>query len=280
MKYNIKELWIYPIKSCRGIQLEEVEVQAKGFAWDRELMLIDAQGMFQTQRKFADLATLQVALDGDVMMLSSSKSSIAPFSFTPTLIGEEKEVAIWKDTSTAIDQGDEVAVWFNEALGLTKDKQLRLVRQSPKYIRAIDPDFAAPNAPVSFADGYPCLITNTASLNLLNEKIYATHQTTQHAVTMNRFRPNIIIETKEAFCEGNWKQIKIGAVQFDNIKPCSRCVVTTADQHTGTRDTQNEPLRTLSTFRKSDKGKIQFGENLIPKNNGWIKIDDGLEVGL
>lgn len=279
MNYTVKELWIYPIKSCRGIKLTEAKVSLKGFTWDRELMLVDQHGKFLTQRTFPQLTSIQVALEGKSMLLSSTKKNIEPLRFAPTLEGTQRAVEIWKDKSTAIDQGDEVAAWFKKALDLSDEEAPRLVRQSPDFIRPLDPAFAIQeNAPVSFADGYPCLVTTTASLADLNKRINEHHGNDEHEVTMDRFRPNIVVETTEAFEEGDWKRIQIGSVQFDNVKPCARCIVTTTDQNTGERNPKKEPLRTLNTFRKLEIGKVMFGENLIPRSVGLIKVGDKLST--
>ena len=80
---------------------------------------------------------------------------------------------------------------------------------------------------------------------------------------MNRFRPNIVVETDTPFLEDRWRYISIGMIEFNVVKSCSRCVITTTDQQTGERNPQQEPLRTLSKFRNS-RGKILFGENLVP----------------
>lgn len=266
-------LYIYPIKSCQGIRLESAEVTSKGFVWDREFMLVDSKGKFMTQRDYPQLATIQVQIVEDTFLLSGSTS----LTFKPTLKGREIPVKIWSDRAVAIDQGDEVARWFQTALGLKNE--CRLVRQSPTQIRTIDRQYATQeNEPVSFADGYPFLLTNTASLDELNRRINETYRDRSQEVTMNRFRPNIVIESDKAFLEENWQLIQLGSVKFASVKPCSRCIITTTNQLTGARNPLGEPLKTLSTFRRFGSAGVMFGENLIPQTTGRIAVGDRIEI--
>ena len=81
----------------------------------------------------------------------------------------------------------------------------------------------------------------------------------------------------QAFGESSWQKIKIGEINYALVKPCSRCIITTTDQETGRRNPQQEPLKTLSTFR-SFSGGIMFGENVIPEKTGTIKVGDPITV--
>ncbi|MGK7874232.1 MAG: MOSC domain-containing protein [Xenococcaceae cyanobacterium] len=275
----VSEIFIYPIKSCQGIKLELAEVTPKGFAWDREFMLVDRKGKFLTQRQYPNLARIQVQISGDIISLSAGDTNLKPLIFKSTLTGLEIEVDIWRDQTIAIDQGDEVAEWFQRALQLNLEQKCRLVRQSPKYIRPIDKKYAVrEDEPVSFADGYPFLITSTASLVELNRRIREFHKDNNQEVPMNRFRPNIVVNTSEPFIEGEWKLISIGGVKFAVVKPCSRCIITTTDQFTGKRNNLREPLRTLSTFRQFSNRDIMFGENMIPRTTGVVRVGDKVQI--
>ncbi len=272
---RVKSLHIYPIKSCRGISLSESEVTPKGFKNDREYMIVNSAGKFLTQRQHPQLATLAVEIEGDYLCLFTEvgvKESGRKdyFRLRPITEGKTTLVQVWRDSTEAIDQGDEVADWLENFLGFP----CRLVKQSEYHIRPIDPNYAGnSNSPVSFADGYPYLITNTASLEELNRKIPDEGD----RVPMNRFRPNIVIETDKPFIESQWREIIIGDVRFSLVKPCTRCIITTTNQDTGERNINQEPLKTLQTFRKGKEG-IMFGENMIPQQTGTIKVGDGLRA--
>jgi uncharacterized protein YcbX len=261
---HVSDLYIYPIKSCRGLQLSRVEVTPKGFRWDREMMLVDVKGKFLCQRQHPRLATVEVQLEEDRMTLVAGDRSL---TFQPSLKGEKMAVEVWADRTMAIDQGDKVARWFERVL----DWPCRLVRQSPDEIRLVDPNYAGNSAtPVSFADGYPILLTNTASLADLNDRL-------AEKIPMGRFRPNLVIESDRAFIEDTWKAIAIGQISYSLVKPCSRCLVTTTDQQTGERHPTTEPLKTLATFRHFPGG-VMFGENVIPQQTGTIQVGDRVEI--
>jgi uncharacterized protein YcbX len=270
---KVTELHIYPLKSCQGISLGQVKVNPKGLSGDREFMLVNKEGKFLSQRQYPQLATIQVKFVHDLLQLSVKDNHL--FSFKSTLTGKEIEVEIWGDRCLAIDQGEKVSQWFEKVLNIP---DCRLVRQSPKYPRKVDSSYAVNREnQVSFADGYPLLLTATASLAELNRRLEETYSDPSLIVPMNRFRTNIVINTTESFIESTWKTIKIGQVNFTLVKPCSRCVITTTNQETGERNPLLEPLKTLASFRQVGK-KIMFGENMIPLNTGVIQVGDLVEV--
>lgn len=272
---KVTDLYVYPIKSCQGIRLSQAEVKEKGFLWDREFMLVNQEGIFLTQRDYPLLATIKVNLEGDCLYLSSNHNQLSPLKLTPISEGKELKVQVWRSNTKAIDQGEEVAEWFNEVLQLSGTSKCRLVKQSSRYPRKIDSKYSfRNNQAVSFADGYPFLLTATASLDDLNRRLQEKYPDQNQQVPMNRFRPNIVIETNEPFMEGQWKSIKIGEVKFRLVKPCSRCVVTTTDQNIGKVNELKEPLATLSSFRRFRNQGVMFGENMIPESLGMIKVGD------
>lgn len=274
----VSQLCIYPIKSCQGIQLETAKVTAKGLLWDREMMVVSQRGKFLTQRQFPQLAKVKVELADDTVTLSLSDGTLEPLTFTSTLQGREIAVEIWHDLTIAIDQGDRVARWFHKVLELDSTKECRLVRQSPQYERKIDKKFLRHTNTVSFADGYPCLLTTTASLEELNRRIIDIYHDSSETVGMDRFRSNIVVETKLPFDEDNWKTVQIGEIKFTIAKPCSRCIITTINQQSSDRNTFKEPLRTLGTFRHFSEQGVMFGENMIPQHSGIISVGDRLQV--
>ena len=275
----VSELCIYPLKSCQGIKLKRAEVTPKGFVWDREFMLVSQKGKFLTQRQFPQLAKVRVQISGEQISLSTLDRQLEPLTFQPTLTGTEIEVEIWRDYTKAIDQGDRVAEWFHTFLELDSQKKCRLVRQSPTHIRLLNRKYQTEvEETVSFADSYPYLLTATASLNELNRRIRDIYQQHSQEVPMDRFRPNIVVETEQPFVEGKWKLIQIGEVKFTLAKPCSRCIIATTNQQTGRTNEFREPLRTLSTFRQFGEQGVLFGEYMIPHNLGVIEVGDRVQV--
>ena len=137
--------------------------------------------------------------------------------------------------------------------------------------RPVDPDYARPEDRVSFADGYPLLVTNEASLVDLNRRL-------DRPVPMDRFRTNLRVAGAAAWAEDGWGHLHVGGAEFFVAKTCDRCVVTTVDQATGRKAEDNEPLRTLGGFRRDPRGRTIFGQNLIPRRLGRIAVGDAVEV--
>jgi uncharacterized protein len=275
----VSKLCVYPLKSAQEIELHQVQVESKGFVGDREMMLVSGNGRFITQRQFPQLAKIQVRIVGQSITLQVIDNTFPSITFISPLDGALIEVEIWRDRFLAIDQGNEVAQWFHQFLNLPGDKVCRLVKQSAASSRSLEKKY--PNdedQPLSLADNYPVMLTATASLMELNQRIIEIHQQRNQAIPMNRFRPNIVIETVEPFIEDCWRLIQIGAIQFEVVKPCSRCIITTINQNDGAKNSLKEPLNTLGTFRQLSEQGVMFGVNLIPQNEGIIQVGDRLEV--
>ena len=274
----VSQLCVYPLKSARGIELAQTQITAKGLLGDREFMLVSGSGKFITQRQFPQLAKVQVEIIDRYITLQA-ENEIAPLTFVPTLNGTLTEVEIWRDRLEAIDQGDEVAQWFRQLLRLAPNRVCRLVRQSPHHVRFLKQKYPrGGKQPVGFADNSPIMLTATASLIELNQRIVEIHQQQSQAVAMNRFRPNIVVDTIEAFIEDSWSLIQIGEIRFKVAKPCSRCIITTVDQQQGVKTLLKEPLNTLGTFRQLSEQGVMFGVNMIPQNEGSIRVGDRLQV--
>ena len=275
----VSKLCVYPLKSAQGIDLQQVQVQRKGFLGDREIMLVSGSGKFITQRQFPQLAKIQVRIVGRSVTLQVADDSFPSITFTSIIDGALIEVEIWRDRILAIDQGNEVAGWFQEFLNLPPDKSCRLVRQSAAHIRLLDKKYADDeDRPVSFADNSPVMLTATSSLMELNQRIIEIHQQYDRAIPMSRFRPNVVVETIEPFIEDRWRIIQIGEIQFQMAKPCSRCIIANIDQHNGNKSELKEPLNTLGTFRQLSEQGVIFGVNMIPLNEGIIYLGDRLQV--
>jgi len=268
---RVSELTIYPIKSCAGTTLTHAEVQEQGLRNDRRWMLVDESNVALTQRDIFKMALIHPRLsqtESGETTIKLSAPDYDDFVLTPSSVKNGKPplwVQVWNDPCEAIDQGDAVAQWFSTYLG----KKCRLVEMAPDFHRIVDQMYATEKTDhVSFADGFPVLIISQASLDDLNTRL-------KEPILMNRFRPNIVVTGCEPFAEDDWKNIKIGETEFAIVKPCARCVITTIDQFTGTLT--GEPLKTLKTFRNVNN-KLMFGQNVIPKSAGKIRLADQITV--
>jgi uncharacterized protein YcbX len=261
---TLSNLTYYPIKACRGFDVAESYVERMGLANDRRMMVVTPEGEFLTQREYPRLALVTPTLKNDSVTLSAPDFDSIQFGIQKS--GTPTSVNIWKSKGvSAIDQGDESAQWFSDWLGVS----VRLVHVDERYKRKLNPDYAvSAEDHTGFADGYPILIISEASLQDLNSKL-------ESALPMNRFRPNIIVKNCEPFAEDTWKRVKIGDIEMALVKPCPRCVVTTIDKETLQKN--KEPLKTLSTYRNQEGGAM-FGMNVIPLNEGEIKVGMSLEI--
>jgi uncharacterized protein YcbX len=138
--------------------------------------------------------------------------------------------------------------------------------------RPVSPEYGAPGDVVSFADGYPLLLTTTGSLDQLGDWLTDAGD---RPVPMNRFRPNVVVTGTSPWAEDQWRRIQIGDVCFRVAKPCGRCVVTTTDQHTGKRGSQ--PLKMLGRRRRLGQ-QLVFGQNIIPDSSGMIRTGDPVQI--
>jgi len=255
---TVSSLIYYPIKACRGFEVECAQVERMGLAHDRRMMVVTSDGEFLTQREYPRLAHVMPTLQDSTLTLSAP--SYDSLHLTIQSDGTPWPVDIWSSKAVhAIDQGEEAAQWFSDWLGTS----VRLVHIADGYQRRLNPQYAVhADDHTGFADGYPILLISEESLQDLN-----THLETP--VPMNRFRPNLVVSGCEPYAEDTWNKIKIGDVELAVVKPCPRCVVTTIDKET--LEQSKEPLKTLGKYRKHELGAI-FGQNVIPINGGSLQL--------
>lgn len=258
---------IYPMKGGRAIDLTESAVEPWGLAGDRRWLLVDSDYRFISQREHASLARVAVRY-GPGPGITVSSDGFAPLFVPAPESAELLKVTVWRSTVLASAAGPAADTWFSAYLG----EPARLVYLDDPTRRAVDPEFGREGDVVSFADGYPLLITSTASLAQLGEWLTAGGE---RPVPMNRFRPSVVVATDEPWAEDRWRRIRVGEVSFRVAKPCGRCVVTTTDQATGERGTQ--PLKMLGARRRFGQSLV-FGQNLIPDSPGLVRVGDPVDV--
>lgn len=259
---QVSGLWVYPIKSCRGVPVASWRVERRGLDEDRRWMLVDARGKFVTQREEPRLAPVSVTFDGGALAVSApGRDGIE----VPRRIdqGSRIQVTIWRSSCEALvfDPGSR---WFSELL----DTEVRLVHMPDDVERAVNPDYGRAGDVVSFADGFPVLLVSEESLAGLNARLGVP-------VEMRRFRPNLVVKGASPHAEDEWRRFRVGLVRFRGAKPSSRCVLTTRDPDTGVAG--KEPLATLSSYRARD-GQVYFGMNVTPDSTGELHVGDELSV--
>jgi uncharacterized protein len=273
----LASLHIYPLKSGRAIDLGQAPVEPWGLAGDRRWLLVDPDGTFISQRAEPSMARLIIRAGSASFSPPGSIEVAADGAAGPPLTvaapaedggAEMLWVTIWRAKVQAAAAGPAADAWFSAFLG----RPVRLVYLDDPTRRQVDPEFGAPDDRVSFADGYPLLLTTVGSLESLGGWLA---EAGDEPVPMNRFRPNAVIAGTPAWAEDGWHRVRIGAVPFRVAKPCGRCQVTTTDQFTGERGRQ--PLRLLGQRRKFGQ-QLVFGQNLIPDAPGTLQVGDPFEV--
>ena len=256
----VSALSIYPVKSCRGISLSSAQLERFGLKHDRRWMVVDEKSVMLTQRKITKMCLIQPELNSRGLTLKTA--SMDALDVEMPLTNNKVSVKVWDDHCQAFDAGDEAANWLSQVLSTN----CRLVYFPDDEFRQVDLNYAKEGDKIAFSDGFPLLLISQASLEDLNQRLVAP-------VSMNRFRPNIVVTGCEPFAEDTWKEIRLADTTFRIVKPCSRCVIPAINIETAERE--EEPLKTLVSYRKRDK-KIFFGQNVIA--NTTAKIDVGMAV--
>jgi uncharacterized protein len=271
MVISVTGLEAYPVKSLRGHNLERADVRAEGFAGDRRWMLVDANNRFLTQRELPAMATLDVLqLPGALEIVHADAGHIHVTE--PGSDAAIADVVVWRDTVKARRASPDAEAWLSGVLG----RNVRLVHMHDVRARPSSSSAALPGDHVSFADGFPILITSTASLENLNERGQRGLGVSGHI--MRQFRANLVVSGAPPWAEDTWQRIRIGTVTLRIAKPCARCVITTLDPETGMQLSPEEPLRTLGKFHRAADGGIIFGQNAVAQSFGTIAVGDPIEV--
>jgi len=275
MSVCIAELNLYPVKGCRGIALQTATLAATGLhvdgIGDREWVVVDAEGEFLSQREYPKMALIETKFTPRSLLLKAPGMLLLEVPFDSE--GDVVKVRVWEDRVSAVTQGEIADLWLTNFLG----GPVRLMRfdyedkrlASHRYTGKVD-------APYKFADAFPLLVTNTASLAEVNSRL----QRHNHApVTMARFRPNIVLDGLPAFEEDYVKTLRVGPLTLRPVKPCARCSVPGVDPATG----EYSPLvpDELATMRATDDG-VMFGVNaiVIEGAGGQLRVGDAVEVEL
>ena len=276
---QITDLFIYPVKSLKGIALDNSQTGQRGLEFDREWMITDNAYNFISQREIELMTTIETKIDTSSLILSSPQNRAIRVPLESNRINKV-QVMVWDDYCDAYDEGDEASSWLTEALGTHKGSSLRLVRFDQKDKRLVPKKYLnGVHAESAFSDQFPYLITSWESLSKLNNGLLENNS---KKVSMNRFRPNIVIKGLsdiEKMTSFNLTCEK-GDYQFGLRKPCKRCKITTINQETGEVENPKEPLATLVKLKNSEESHgAFFGQNAILLSDyGVLRVGDLLEL--
>ena len=256
---TLSALHVHPLKSCAGIALDEGLLVETGLDLDRAWMVVDERGEMLTQRQLPRLALVQPTLRHSEMVLRAP--GMLALHVRLDTVEAATRVRVWDDLVKAYDMGALAAQWLSDFLG----QGLRLVRFDPEQQRLSDPQWTGElQAESALADGFPLLVTSTASLADLNRRLAARGAA---PVTMQRFRPNLVLDGLQPYDEDHIDEIAFdtpeGPVRLRLVKPCTRCTIPNVDP--ATAETGTEPGATLAGYRADPRmqGGITFGVNAV-----------------
>jgi len=257
---SVDSLFIYPVKSCSGIPLQNIRIDNYGVENDRKWMVVDEKGEMITQRESPELALVKTEINDEYLRISYKHSFVKLFllqvnshNYYTSVFGSEP--------LSVTDEGDEASSFFSDIL----HRKCRLVRRSELYKRDVTSGKITGKHQVGFVDSHPILILSQSSLTALNQRL-------TEPLPYNRFRPNIVIGGDcNEFDEDNWRVIEVDTLLFDFGKRCSRCMITTINQQT--LEKGKEPLHELANFRRDERGKVCFGAYFTNRQtNGTLSV--------
>ena len=266
---NISKLFIYPIKSLRGISVQSALVTDRGLQYDRRWMIVDENNKFLSLRTIPKMALLKVEMKDGGMKIISLEHAGNDFQIQFDHVENDLEsVTIWNATVEARRVGKDADGWFSEMLGVN----CKLVFMPDNSKRPVNTTsgFAPQGKFTSFADAYPFLMVGQSSMDDLNLRM-------QIPLAIERFRPNIVFSGGFPYQEDGMEDFKIGQINFTGLENCKRCMVPNIDPDKGVLNSDKEPTKTLSEYRLRDK-KIEFGRNVVHQGSGLISVGDEIHL--
>ncbi len=267
---SIARLFVYPVKSCAGVELQEAVLTDTGLDLDRAWMVVDEAGVFASQRELPRLALVTPRIRQTELVLRAP--GMLALHLAIDAVEQPVKARVWDDVVAAYDMGDIAAQWFTDFLSLSDAglpaahaKKYRLVRFDPDHKRLSSLKWTGGvEALNQFSDGYPLLVASVASLDTLNARLQAGGHS---AVGIERFRPNIVLAGVEAHDEDRLDALHIttaaGEAVLKPVKPCSRCPIPNIDPATALSDPAVSDV--LQGYRQDPRlgGAVTFGMNAI-----------------
>ena len=264
MTINVSKLFYYPVKSLAGINAQEMVINSWGPHHDRRLMLVDGEGRMITQRQCRLMALIQMRDLGDSLELEFRGQSVPIAWPNFNEEGNRKIVWVWNDEIEAQVIPGSINTWLSDVL----QRKVQLVYMPENIQRQVDLNYADEGVRTSFSDGFPFLLISRASIEFLQNKL-------SFDLDVRRFRPNIVVDGCEAFAEDSWRQIRVGEIEFQLVKPCARCVMPSINMETA--QIQKEVMQVMNDHRKRD-GDVFMGQNMVHVGEGVLQLGQTVEV--
>jgi uncharacterized protein YcbX len=300
---NVKELFLYPIKSGKSMNIEWMDCKKNGAKYnengDRHFLVVDekANHLFLTARQYPKLVLIDSKVIDDILIMTVPNGDTVKINLKEVKSRQDIRNGIlhFKKTQEGFDCGDEAAEFLENFLETKNKRKLRLLyfNSDLKTERNYTSKSEFWKNPVPILPDYPAyqdlasfMTTTEASVDELNSRLEKLESNVKCKVSARNFRPNISIEGTKPFDEDWWLDVKIGEAEFACFKPCTRCIMTTVNPDTGKFDKNMQPFRLLKSYRLTPKGKLRdlyqdspiFGVNMIIKKEGRIKVGDKVFV--
>ncbi|KAI1843062.1 hypothetical protein JX266_010751 [Neoarthrinium moseri] len=310
----VSDLRIYPIKSCRGISVRSSFVTRKGLDLDRNWMFVapkdGKQHKFVTIREISELTLVETAFasaaghvaeggEDDLELVISIRNHPEKRVMIPARPTREwlenhtkyDKVDIWGLETDGWVYGDDVNSLISDCI--RQDVKLVYKGPTPRVLRGNGaPDQLGREESTNFPDVLPLLLANETSLHELNGRLKVKGE---NEITIERFRPNIVVQSGEAWSEDDWKRVRIingeapsgtfvtsspSTIDIDVQAHCARCQVPNVNPETAEKNA-HEPWDTLVSYRRIDDGikwKPCFGMLSCPRNEGRVRVGMKMEI--
>lgn len=281
MNCTLNQIFIYPVKSCAGIEIKQSEIGEIGLAFDRQWMIVNQDGQMLTQRKLGAMALIATHInsDGNLILRHPKAGEInASHELESQVESKTQDVSIWKDKVPARMGSPLLSEWLQQALDYKE--ALSLVSYIPGEAREPSQVERFGQKSLSFSDAAPLLVCNKASLDALNKHLLDLDIP---AVDIRHFRPNLVLDGLPAFSEHNAMRLSSDGVEIDLIDHCQRCVMITIDPDTGVARPKATPFKQLSGLNAmpNNPKAPSFGVNACYRGSATkIHQGMGLEVAL
>nr|CAB3264039.1 mitochondrial amidoxime reducing component 2 [Phallusia mammillata] len=278
---NVSKIYLYPIKSSRGEELESANITSFGVGKvgtehsdDRCFLVVSPNGQMVTGRQEPRLVMVKSHVSLNSITLSGPEMEDIDVPI-PTNVSNAMNCRVWGNDIAGVDCGDEVANWLQKYF----NADYRLVyyprNATPRDARG---EISSPPGKIVYHDCAPCNILSEASVDDLSSRVDIN-------ISARNFRPSILITGCSAYEEDSWTNVKIGVVEMKFMKFCARCLLTTVDPTSGIKDSDGEPLKTLKAYRQCDKTLKHIyghdpllGVHMVILNPGVINVGDSVYV--
>lgn len=264
---TLSEIFTYPIKSTVASSVSSSVLGPRGLRFDRHWAIFSLNGELLTARDYPDLLRLSTDVGDKSLAVHVDGERAISMAFDGH-DGAQKEVDVWGVPGTGVPMHGSVNRWFSEYLGIGCE----VVFMNEASSRPVTADKGGRQGDVvSYADGHPVMLLSEATVAELNEKL-------DSPVPVTQFRPNLVVAGVEAAAEDSWKRIKVGECELEITTQCKRCVFATINPDTREIHEDQEPLRTLTSYRRHPEGGVAMGVLAIPRTYGALAVGDTIKV--